>query len=365
MKSTSTLVTVSTLCVALCAAPAWSQSTLDPATGVAVDPTTGAAIDPATGAVIDPTTGLPVDPTASTALDQATMHAALDGYGQWMRDGTWGDVWVPTVAGEFVPYGTQGQWLQTDAGWYWQSEFPWGWVAFHYGRWVRLATTWAWVPDGTFGPAWVDWRSSSDGYIAWAPLPPNGVPDAGTYAYCPSSAFGTSGFWSSVYYGPTATTFYPRTIAMPTRVGPRGVVYAVGPFDAMHPAGIPVGQVWRADMQRGYYPRIGAPAGVGAPRWVGPRVWNAPVYRPPANYGAMYNTPTMARPPGYVAPAYPAPGYAAPAYRPPVYTAPVARPAAPGWGGGGWRGGGWRGGAWGGGGGWHGGGGGWHHGGRR
>jgi hypothetical protein len=55
----------------------------------------------------------------------------------------------------------------------WLEEEPWGWAAFHYGRWAfdeRLG--WVWVPGNTWAPAWVAWRSGQ-GYIGWAPLAPD------------------------------------------------------------------------------------------------------------------------------------------------------------------------------------------------
>ena len=40
---------------------------------------------------------------------------------------------------DWAPY-TRGRWVYTDDwGWYWvseQREAEWGWVAYHYGRWL-------------------------------------------------------------------------------------------------------------------------------------------------------------------------------------------------------------------------------------
>jgi hypothetical protein len=66
-----------------------------------------------------------------------------------------------------------GQWQYTDAGWYWQSDYPWGDIAFHYGRWIDNGYTggrWAWVPAYDWAPSWVVW-SEGDGGVGWAPLP--------------------------------------------------------------------------------------------------------------------------------------------------------------------------------------------------
>ena len=94
--------------------------------------------------------------------------------------GTWhqtaeGNVWRPNVVNvqaDWRPYANDGHWVWTDAGWYWESSYPWGWAAFHYGRWHNDASLgWVWSPDTTWGPAWVNWRHN-DSYYGWAPLPP-------------------------------------------------------------------------------------------------------------------------------------------------------------------------------------------------
>src|SRR5581483_7749430 len=70
------------------------------------------------------------------------------------------------------PYCDRGRWLCSDAGWYWQSDYSWGWAPFHYGRWFDDPQFgWTWVPETTWSPAWVTWRSH-DNIAGWAPLPP-------------------------------------------------------------------------------------------------------------------------------------------------------------------------------------------------
>jgi hypothetical protein len=69
------------------------------------------------------------------------------------------------------PYCDRGHWVNTDTGWYWNSDYAWG-VAFHYGRWFRHpGYGWCWWPDTVWAPSWVTWRSADD-YCGWAPLPP-------------------------------------------------------------------------------------------------------------------------------------------------------------------------------------------------
>jgi Family of unknown function (DUF6600) len=98
---------------------------------------------------------------------------ALDPYGLWYDLPPYGKVWVPTVAGDYRPYGV-GRWLWTDRGWFWDSPEPYGWVVYHYGTWVfEGASGWLWVPGYEWSPARVRWMTSGD-YVGWAPLLPKG-----------------------------------------------------------------------------------------------------------------------------------------------------------------------------------------------
>jgi hypothetical protein len=103
------------------------------------------------------------------------FQAHLTPYGQWIDVPDIGSAWVPAEANDpgWRPYMDAGQWQYTDAGWYWQSDYPWGDIAFHYGRWINNAYTsgrWAWVPAYDWAPSWVAWREG-DGGLGWAPLP--------------------------------------------------------------------------------------------------------------------------------------------------------------------------------------------------
>jgi hypothetical protein len=61
--------------------------------------------------------------------------------------------------------------VNTDGGWFWASDYSWGWAPFHYGRWHRHPTAgWVWFPAREWAPAWVVWRSGGDA-CGWAPLP--------------------------------------------------------------------------------------------------------------------------------------------------------------------------------------------------
>ena len=73
----------------------------------------------------------------------------------------------------FRPYDTNGNWVYSEAGWTWVSNYSWGWAPFHYGRWFYDGGYgWMWRPGNEWAPAWVTWGQSGD-YYGWAPLPPN------------------------------------------------------------------------------------------------------------------------------------------------------------------------------------------------
>jgi hypothetical protein len=111
-------------------------------------------------------------------------------YGTWTEDSRLGLVWSPSkegVSDAFVPYATHGRWthraFDTGAGlqdeYVWVSDLPWGWVAFHYGRWTFAGEHgWAWVPGRRYSGAWVDWRTPQHGdepsaVVGWGPTPPS------------------------------------------------------------------------------------------------------------------------------------------------------------------------------------------------
>jgi hypothetical protein len=101
------------------------------------------------------------------------IYDYLNGFGFWVNNPPYGYVWIPRGLGpRWHPY-VHGRWVWTDYGWTWVSNYSWGWLPFHYGRWGRDARLgWFWVPDVDWAPAWVIWRFS-DIYIGWAPVPPD------------------------------------------------------------------------------------------------------------------------------------------------------------------------------------------------
>ncbi len=118
---------------------------------------------------------------AASAERRAEINASvqlfyddLSPYGRWVVIPVYGTVWVPASGRPgWHPY-TYGRWVwTTDYGWYSDSDEDFGWATYHYGRWIyTVQYGWVWTPDDVWGPAWVDWRYSDDGYVGWAPMPP-------------------------------------------------------------------------------------------------------------------------------------------------------------------------------------------------
>jgi hypothetical protein len=75
-------------------------------------------------------------------FDVTTFDETLSPYGQWVDTGEGpsdGRAWRPdpdVVGEDFQPYATGGRWVYSDWGWTWESDYPWGWAPFHYGRWA-------------------------------------------------------------------------------------------------------------------------------------------------------------------------------------------------------------------------------------
>jgi hypothetical protein len=117
----------------------------------------------------------PSPPPAGSDVNFAFFQSQLAPYGAWVDIAPYGLCWRPAEAqriADWRPYCNMGHWEYTDAGWFWHSDYPWGEIAFHYGRWARdPGFGWVWVPGYNWGPAWVCWRQS-EGFFGWAPLPP-------------------------------------------------------------------------------------------------------------------------------------------------------------------------------------------------
>ncbi len=132
--------------------------------------------------------------TPSVGISVGTFDPYLDPYGSWVTLPGYGRTWQPSpayVGADFYPYGTGGQWLYTDAGWVFESDYPFGWAVFHYGRWMNDSNYgWLWIPGTEWAPSWVSWRVGGP-YVGWAPLGPYGPLAFGYSSWCfvPTASF--------------------------------------------------------------------------------------------------------------------------------------------------------------------------------
>lgn len=112
---------------------------------------------------------------AREAVTLDFFYDNLESSGIWQEVGDYGYCWRPNnVDQNWRPY-SNGRWLYTDAGWTWDSDEPYGWAVYHYGRWADTDQVgWVWVPGLEWGPGWVSWRHNAR-YTGWAPLPPEAM----------------------------------------------------------------------------------------------------------------------------------------------------------------------------------------------
>ena len=133
------------------------------------------------------------------------FYDSLAPHGQWFRHPRWGDVWRPMHVGrDFRPYYQNGYWQNTiEFGWTWVSGYPWGDIAFHYGRWVHDPYDgWIWVPGYVWAPSWVIWRSGG-GHVGWFPMPPTNSFLLGIEIYHNDWRHWNQGFGYANWYGPS------------------------------------------------------------------------------------------------------------------------------------------------------------------
>jgi hypothetical protein len=135
----------------------------------------------------------PPEPAPVATVSYQSFYDDLAPYGSWINYPGYGYVWMPAAGPDFIPYNTNGNWIYTEAGWTWASDYPWGWAPFHYGRWFyESGYGWMWVPGNEWAPAWVSWRGGND-YYGWAPLGPNVSVDIALHSYNPPA-----NYWSFV-----------------------------------------------------------------------------------------------------------------------------------------------------------------------
>ncbi len=122
-------------------------------------------------------------------LSYQSFYDQLSPYGNWINYPGYGYVWMPNAGPDFRPYSTNGNWIYTDAGWTWASNYSWGWAPFHYGRWFyEDGYGWMWMPGNEWAPAWVSWRGSGD-YYGWAPIGPRISADVALNSYTPPAYY--------------------------------------------------------------------------------------------------------------------------------------------------------------------------------
>jgi hypothetical protein len=288
-----------------------------------------------TAAEVPQPSATPAEPATLPDTDPSAIQEfrpALQPYGTWADDPSYGTVWYPSeaaVGADFQPYVTNGHWVYDDTdGWVWVSDYAWGWAPFHYGRWVWIAPRgWAWVPGRRYAGAWVNWRVG-DGYVGWGPMPPSyvwrngvavgvGVPVATPFVFVPSREVFAPGVARHVVgggrvpvianhtrpYVPGTPTVAGRAPAQPSVAGPSPLILGIAKPDVARPTVIDPG-VARA---RTFATPSVAPRYAPAPN-VAPRPAPAPnvVPRPQA---APYHPPVLSprQPAPNLAPRRPAP----------------------------------------------------------
>lgn len=156
-------------------APGSASAAPAPAATLSAEAPAAPQYAPAYASPPPPATGVEQPAAPPPAVDYNYFYDSLAPYGTWIDVAGYGRCWQPTVTvinAGWRPYCDSGRWLYTDNGWYWASDYSWGGIAFHYGRWFSDPRWgWCWWPDTCWGPSWVTWRYS-DAYCGWAPLPP-------------------------------------------------------------------------------------------------------------------------------------------------------------------------------------------------
>jgi len=88
------------------------------------------------------------EPPAREQPDGYYEDEALDRYGEWYEEPSYGRVWMPSYAyGGYDPF-RYGYWERVGFGWSWYDSMPWSAHTFHQGRWAYLdhLNRWCWVP---------------------------------------------------------------------------------------------------------------------------------------------------------------------------------------------------------------------------
>lgn len=119
---------------------------------------------------------------------QMTGYEELDANGRWENDADYGTVWYPTtyVSSGWVPY-RDGHWAYVAPwGWTWIDAAPWGFAPSHYGRWIKIGSSWAWAP-GTYvkRPSYAPALVAFIGGVPGASIPLAARPELSWYPLAP------------------------------------------------------------------------------------------------------------------------------------------------------------------------------------
>jgi hypothetical protein len=209
---------------------------------------------------------IPLEGDAYADTDPSALsdfRGPLENHGTWVDDPTYGTTWMPEpaeVGPDFAPYVSAGHWSYQD-DMVWVSEYEWGWVPFHYGRWVLVERGWAWIPGRAYAGAWVDWQMGdlTYAYVGWSPTAPEfawrgglavalGAAAQAPVTYVPATSVFAPQVSPHVVTGPQAaaaaghTTPYVPASPVPGRVPahpvPRGTALSAVGIDASKLAAI-------------------------------------------------------------------------------------------------------------------------------
>ena len=132
----------------------------------------------------------------------------LNYYGNFFMANGYGYVWQPygfanSMVG-FDPY-SMGAWLYSPGlGYSFASQYPWGWLPYHYGSWAFLGggVGWAWVPGGGYNNGWY--------YNRFQPTPTVARAPAGWTAATPPAVTAAQAVKPTVLVGRANSTGYHR-----------------------------------------------------------------------------------------------------------------------------------------------------------
>jgi hypothetical protein len=73
---------------------------------------------------------MPEQTNTSGSITYQTFYDELSPYGTWIDYPGYGHVWNPKLEANFRPYVTAGNWIYSNEGWAWSSNYAWGWAPF-------------------------------------------------------------------------------------------------------------------------------------------------------------------------------------------------------------------------------------------